>query len=239
MPTTFQTWQPGPRRLAAEVIGTFVLTFVAAGADIVDFVSGGTIGHVARYLAPGLTVTALIWSLSGVSGAHINPAVTLAFVVRGTFPIARVPGYVAAQIIGASAAALLLRAIFKDAVAHGITHAVPPFTTLQAAALETVLTFVLVYVILSTADQKAVVGKNAAIGVGGIVAVCGLAFSPVSGASMNPARSLGPMIAAWRFPDAWLYIVAPSLGAALASVVVTALDGPPTQDDRRAADGAL
>lgn len=226
-------WQ----QFGAEFFGTGLLTFVAAGADIVEFVTGGSIGHVARYAAPALAVTAMIWSLSGISGAHINPAVTLAFFFRRSFPLALIPGYLGAQFAGAIAAALLLRAIFGTSVEHGITKPTG-FADWQALAAETMLTLILVYTILATAEEKAVVGKNAALAVGGVVALCGLGFSPVSGASMNPARSLGPMLASLQFQHLWIYLCGPVLGAALAIPIVASLHGRATQDSRNAAHGA-
>ncbi|HEV3087500.1 MAG TPA: aquaporin [Candidatus Elarobacter sp.] len=224
------------RRIGAEFVGTALLTFVAAGADVVEFVTGGGIGHVARYVAPALVVTAMIWSLSGISGAHINPAVTLAFVARRSFPPGRVAPYLAAQFAGAVVAAFALRGIFGSAVEHGITKPTA-FAPWQALVLETILTFILVYTILATSEEKAVVGKNGALAVGGVVALCGLAFSPVSGASMNPARSFGPMLASLQFQYLWIYICGPILGALLAAAVVSATHGPPTEETQSAAGG--
>lgn len=152
------------QRIGAELLGTALLTFVAAGADIVEFVTGGAIGHAARYVAPALVVTAMIWSLSGISGAHINPAVTLAFVARRSFPGRRIVPYLAAQFAGAAVAALALRAIFGAAVEHGITKPAG-FAPWQAFAIETILTFILVFTILATSEEKAVVGKNGALAV--------------------------------------------------------------------------
>lgn len=226
------------RRLSAELLGTFVLTFVAAGADIVEALSDGQIGHVARYIAPAIAVMAMIWSISGISGAHINPAVSWAFFVRRCFPLRDLPGYICAQLVGAVAAAGILRALFGPAIARGITKPTLAFTNTQGFAAETILTFLLVFVILGTADQKAVVGKNAALGVAGVIALCGLAFSPLSGASMNPARTLGPMAVAGDFSLAWLYVIAPLLGATLAAAAAWVLYGHPHSDERKTAQGA-
>ena len=224
------------QRVGAEFFGTALLTFVAAGADIVEFVTGGAIGHSARYVAPALVVSAMIWSLSGVSGAHINPAVTLAFVARRSFPTHRIAPYLAAQFAGAAVAAVVLRWIFGGAVEHGITKPTA-FAPWQALALETILTLILVYTILATSEEKAVVGKNGALAVGGVVALCGLAFSPISGASMNPARSFGPMVASLQFQYLWIYVCGPILGALLAATIVSLTHGPPTLETRLAADG--
>jgi aquaporin Z len=175
--------------------------------------------------------------LSGVSGAHINPAVTLAFFFRRSFPGARIPGYVGAQFAGAVAAAVLLRVLFGPSVEHGITKPTG-FAEWQGFAMETILTFILVYTILATAEEKAVVGKNGALAIGGVIALCGLAFSPVSGASMNPARSFGPMVASLQFHYLWIYLCGPVLGAALAAPVASLLHGAATKDSRDAAFGA-
>ncbi len=136
------------QRLGAEFVGTFLLTFVAAGADILDHVTpSGTIGHVARYIAPALLIMAMIYSLSAISGAHFNPVVTIAFFVRRCFPIGRLPSYVVAQIAGAIFAALSLRVLFGAAIEYGITKPTLGFTDLQAVAMETFLTFALIYTI--------------------------------------------------------------------------------------------
>lgn len=224
-------------QLGAEFFGTMLLTLVAAGADIVEFASAGTIGHVARYVAPGIIVMAMIWSLSGLSGAHINPAVSIGFFLRGAFPLAKVPAYVGAQLAGAATGAFALRGIFGELIRHGTTEPKPPFGNFQAFCTEAMLTSILLFVILATADQKAVVGKNAALAVGGVVAMCGLAFSPVSGASMNPARSFGPMIASAHFEGWWIYSAGPLIGAAIAVAVAHVLLGAPGGSEREAAEG--
>ena len=212
--------------MAAEFAGTFLLVFVAAGADVVEFDSHGTIGHVAHYLAPGLLVMAMIWSLSGISGAHINPAVTFAFILRRCFPAHRIAGYLGAQLAGAISAALLLRLFFDSAIEHAITKPTGDFTVWQAFGIEAMLTFLLVFTILFAAEEENVVGKNAALAVGGIVALAGLAFAPVSGASMNPARSIGPMVASGQYALLWLYVAGPLTGAALATAFAQLVLGP-------------
>ncbi len=228
---------PLARRLGAELAGTFVLTFTAAGADIVDQLYPQGIGHVARYVAPGIAVMAMIWALSGVSGAHINPAISLAFFFRRAFTGALVAPYIAVQLIGATLAALILRVIFAGDIPLGITKPLQPFSNTQAFAIEVLLTAILAFTILGTADQKAVVGKNSALAVGGIVAMCGLAFSPLSGASMNPARTLGPMIASLDFTHAFTYIIAPIIGAAIAAGVCFLVYGAPKEESRDSAEG--
>jgi aquaporin Z len=224
-------------KLGAELLGTFILTFTAAGADIVDQLYPAGIGHVARYTAPGIAVMAMIWALSGISGAHINPAVSLAFFFRRAFSGSLVVPYIIVQLAGATIAALLLRTIFMGDIPLGITKPQQPFNDAQAFAIEIALTAILVFTILGTAEQKAVVGKNAALAVGGIVAMCGLAFSPLSGASMNPARSLGPMIASLDFTHALTYIFAPMIGAAIAAVLCRLIYGSVTVETRDSAHG--
>jgi aquaporin Z len=226
-------WQ----RLGAEFMGTFLLTLAAAGADAVEYATGGAIGHVARYVAPGLLVMAMIWSLSAISGAHINPVVTLAFFARRCFPATRVPGYLLAQLAGGIAGAALLYGILGKAIDQGITKPTPPFTDMQGFLAEIMLTFFLVFTILATSEEEAVVGKNAALAVGGIIAMCGLAFSPLSGASMNPARSLGPALIAGRFEHLWIYFAGPAAGALLAALVAQLIFGDPSESSRRAAHG--
>jgi aquaporin Z len=225
------------QRLGAEFVGTFFLTLVAAGADVIDYTSGGQIGHTARYLASGCLVTAMIWTLSAVSGAHINPAVTFAFVLRRCFPLGRAAGYWAVQFVGAIAAAATLRTFFNDAVAKGATQPGPGVTPLAAASWEGLLTLLLVLVILGTAEEEAVVGKNAALAVGLTVALCGLFSSPISGASMNPARSFGPQLVSGHLEFAWVYFVGPFAGATLAAAVAFLVHGPPRLSEREAAHG--
>ena len=226
-------WQ----RVGAEFIGTFSLTFAAAGADAVEYATNGAIGHVARYIAPALVVMAMIWSLSGISGAHINPAVTLAFAARRCFPLFRIPGYLLAQFAGGIAAAALLYGLLGHSIAHGANAPQPPFNDMQGLATEIVLSFILVFTILATAEEAAVVGKNAALAIGAIIAMCGLAFSPLSGASMNPARSLGPAIIAGNLQHVWLYLVGPLAGAVVAAVVVHLIFGSASESEREAAHG--
>ena len=235
-----ETEQPRPsefQRLGAELVGTYFLTFVAAGADIVDYSTGGEVGHVARYLAPGLVIAGLIWSLSAISGAQMNPAVTFTFVLRRCFPIARACGYIAAQLFGAVAAAATLQRFFGAAVAAGVTHPGPGIATAAALWWEAILTTLLLLVILGTAEQPAVVGKNAALAVGIVVAACGLFSSPITGASMNPARSFGPQLLSANFDGMWIYVVGSLLGGAIAAAIIQFLVGSPKYSERDAAHG--
>jgi len=224
------------QRLSAEFVGTFFLTLVAAGADVLEATTG-RIGHVSRYLAPGFLVTAMIWSISAISGAHINPAVTLAFVVRRSFPIGRAIGYWIVQFAGAVLAALVLRAFFNAAVANGVTGPGQGVTQFEAACWEAMLSLLLVLIILGTSEEEAVVGKNAALAVGLTVALCGLFSSPVSGASMNPARSFGPALVSGHMSDAWIYFAGPLFGALVAAAIAYLIHGPPRDSERKAAHG--
>ena len=224
------------RQLLAEFVGTAFLVIVAAGGDVIDLGSGAPIGHVARYLAPGLIVVAMIWSLSGVSGAHINPAVTLAFVLRRVFPARKALGYWIVQLAGAVAAALLLRLFFGSAIVNGVTHPGPGITPWAAFGWETLISTILIVVILSTAAEKAVVGRNAALAVGLTVAACGLFSSPITGASMNPARSFGPQVASQSWDGAWIYFAGPIAGALIATLLASLLHDR-TVAERQAAEG--
>lgn len=224
------------RRLFAELLGTFALTAVAAGGEVVAAVSQGEVSAAARAVAPGLVVMALIYTVGEVSGAHFNPAVTLAFAVRGVFPWRRVPSYWLAQFAGALLAAGLLRAGFGTVAELGATGARHGLGTGLVA--EIVLTWLLVMVILGTACEKGLVGPNAAIAVGATIALCGLVAAPVSGASMNPARSLGPALVAGVTAGKWIYLVGPAAGSLLAVGCTWLLHGFPTADEEEAARGA-
>ncbi|HZS92867.1 MAG TPA: aquaporin, partial [Chloroflexota bacterium] len=188
------------RRATAELVGAFALTFVAAGADVISRVSGNEVSNDARAIAPGLLVGAFIYAMGDVSGAHFNPAVTAAFALRGVFRLWRVPLYWVAQMLGAVGAALLLRQLFGDVASLGATQAHHGVSA--ALVMEIVLSWLLITVILGTATRHQLVGPNAAIAVGATIALCGLFALPISGASMNPARSLGPMIVAADLHDA-------------------------------------
>jgi len=225
------------RRLLAETGGTFFLVLVAAGAGVVNAVSHGQVGRPAAVVAPGAMVLAMIYTIGETSGAHLNPAVTLAFAVRGNFPWRRVPGYLIAQVAGAAAAAALLRALFGTAGGLGATVPGRGFGVSAALVIEAVLTFGLVTVILGTASGARNVGHNAAIAVGGYVALAGLWASPVSGASMNPARSLGPALLGGNTRGLWIYLAGPVVGALLAVALAWVLRGAPSRAANVAAQG--
>jgi len=224
-------------RAGAEFAGTFFLTLVAAGADIIHYASQGEILQSSRYLAPGFVIAAMIWALSNTSGAHLNPAVTLAFVIRRTFPILRALYYWIAQFGGAIAAAGVLTLYFGDAIAQGATKPGLGITGWQAAGWEAILTLLLVMVIIGTADAEAVVGKNAALAVGLTVALCGLFSNPMTGASMNPARSFGPQLLGGMLNVSWIYFLGPLVGAVAACGVSYLLFGAPRESEHDAAHG--
>jgi aquaporin Z len=213
------------RRLFSELFGTFLLVLVGAGAPVIDAASHHEIGRVAAVSAPGLMVTAIILFMGAVSGAHLNPVVSIAFTLRGDFGWRRVPGYLVAQLAGALLAALTLRATFGDIAGLGATLPGPDFSTTQAFVVEALLTLGLVSTILGTASTAQNVGPLAAVGVGAYIVLAGLWASPVSGASMNPARSLGPAIIGGHLHDLWIYLSAPLLGALVAVAAAYILRG--------------
>src|SRR3954447_15385920 len=203
------------RRLFSEFLGTFLLVLVGAGGAVVDAASGGQIGRAAGVAAPGLLVLAFILFVGAVSGAHLNPAVTLAFALRGDFPWRRVPGYILVQLVAAAGAWLVLRLLVGNIGQLGLTQPGSGFTDLQAMAVELLLTVGLVSVILGTASSAQNVGPLSAIAVGGYIVLAGLWSSPVSGASMNPARSFGPALITGDFSAYWVYLVGPLAGGAI------------------------
>jgi aquaporin Z len=214
------------RRLFSELFGTFLLVLVGAGGGVIDARSGGQIGRGAAVVAPALTVLAIILFMGAVSGAHLNPAVSVAFALRQDFEWKRVPGYVAAQLIGAVLAATLLRVTFGNVGHLGATLPTTSFHAGQAFVIEVVLTVGLVSTILGTASSAQNLGALSALGVAAYIALAGLWSSPVSGASMNPARSLAPAVISGHLNDLWIYLTAPFLGAVIAVGVAYILRGP-------------
>ncbi|MEU8221358.1 aquaporin [Kribbella sp. NPDC048915] len=221
----FQNPDQEPRRLFAEFYGTFLLVLVAAGGGMTSQAFPGTISREAVVVAPGLMVMGIIMFMGKVSGAHLNPAVSLAFALRGDFPWRRVPGYIAVQLAGATVAALFLRWVIGVSARYGATYPPPVTAAWQALVMEAALTLGLVSVILGTASGAQNVGIVGALGVGGYIALAGLWASPVSGASMNPARTFGPDLAATKFTDYWVYVVGPLAGAVIAVVAAYLLRG--------------
>jgi aquaporin Z len=208
--------QRGLRRLFSEVLGTFLLVLAGAGAVVVGAVSHGQVSRTAAVIAPGITVTAVILFMGAVSGAHLNPVVTIAFTLRGDFPWWRVPGYVLAQLTGAVLSCLFLWALFGKVGALGATEPGAGIADWKALLLEAVLTVGLVSTILGTASRAQNVGALSAVAVGGYISLAGLWSSPITGASMNPARSFAPDLVLNRYGHLWLYVVGPLLGAVVA-----------------------
>jgi aquaporin Z len=214
------------RRVFAELLGTFLLVLAAAGAGMVNARFGGhAISPAAQVVAPALMVMAVILFMGSVSGAHLNPAVSIAFALRGDFPWPRVPAYLAAQFAGAAAAPLVLRAVVGRHGAAGLTLPGAGISPVTALLWEALLTTGLASVILGTASGAQQVGPVAALGVGSYIALAGLFGSPVSGASMNPARSLGPALALGDWTDWWVYLAGPLIGAAAAVGIAWVLRG--------------
>lgn len=201
-------------KLLAEFLGTFFLVFAGTGAIVIDHVTGGTVTHVGVALTFGLVVMAMIYAFGDISGAHLNPAVTLSFATGQRFSLRHVPGYIAAQIAGAFAASLLLRALFPTSPTLGAT--LPAGPAWQSFVLEIILTFMLMLVILSVSSGPKEKGLMAGIAIGGVVGLEALFAGPISGASMNPARSLAPAIVSGHLEALWVYLVAPVIGAMLA-----------------------
>jgi aquaporin Z len=199
------------RRLFAELLGTFLLVLAAAGGGLLH--GKGEITLAAAVVAPGLTVMAVILFMGAVSGAHLNPIVSLAFALRGDFPWKRVPAYIVLQLAGATLACLFLLAVFGNVEHLGATLPGPGYRPWQAFLMEIVLTGGLVSVILGTASEAQNVGLFGAFGVGGYIALAGLWAAPVSGTSMNPARSFGPALVAGDWTAYWAYVAGPLIGA--------------------------
>ena len=227
------------RRLFSEAWGTFLLVVVAAGAGVVGTLSGGAITLSMKVVAPGMMVMAVIYFMGAVGGAHLNPAVTLAFAARRNFPWNRVPGYIMAQLLGGVAAAAFLRSMFGSVGHLGATMPGPGVSDFQAFIFEVLLTTGLVSTILGTASGARNIGSNGAIAIGGYIALAGLWAAPISGASMNPARSIAPDLLRGDMSTTWVYIAGPVIGAAIAVGFEWILKGKPTAAGTSAAQGGL
>lgn len=212
------------KRLLAEFLGTFTLVFAGTGAIVVNQSSGGIIGHAGIALVFGLVVLAMIYTFGDVSGAHLNPAVTLGFAAAGRFPWRDLPGYATAQLGGAFAASGLLKILFPASPTLGAT--LPAGSVAQSFILEVVLTAILMLVILSVSTGAKEKGSTAGIAIGAVVALEAMFAGPVCGASMNPARSLAPAIVSGNFQFLWLYPAATLLGALLAVPLCIGTRGP-------------
>lgn len=224
------------RKLGAEAVGTFMITATAISVDVLHFTTG-RVEDVSRWLARGMVTTAITYAFAKTSGAHANPIVTIAFALRRIFPARMTLAYIAAQFAGAFAAALLLRPLFGAQLVLGSSRPGPEFTPLVAMLCEVVLSFAFTLVILMTAQEEAIVGPHAAIAVGFVVAACGFAGGAISGASMNPARSIGAQIVAGATQISWVYAAGPLLGATVAVITQSLLCGSPTRAAQRAAKG--
>jgi aquaporin Z len=212
------------RKLAAEMFGTFALVFAGTGAIVINDVSGGTVSHVGIALTFGLIVLAMIYALGDVSGCHLNPAVTLGFFVARRFGGRWVVPYIASQCLGAVLASVTLRLMFPSHATLGAT--LPAGPALQSFVLEFILTLILMFVILSVSTGSKEKGVLAGVAVGSVIALEALFAGPVSGASMNPVRSLAPSLVSLRFDDLWIYLTAPVLGACFSVAVCRCVQEP-------------
>lgn len=201
-------------KLLSEFLGTFTLVFAGTGAIIINDVSGGVIGHAGIALTFGLVVMAMIYTFGDVSGAHLNPAVTLGFAVAGRFEWKAIPGYVLTQIAGALAASGVLRLLFPAHEKLGAT--LPSGTATQSFILELILTAILMLAILRVSTGAKEKGITAGIAIGGIIALEAMFAGPICGASMNPARSLAPALVSGHLEHLWIYLTATTLGALIA-----------------------
>lgn len=218
---------------AAEGLGTFLLVFAGPGAAVIDEVSQGGVGTLGIGLSFGLAVMAAIYALGHISGAHINPAVTIAFWLTGEFPGARVPGYVIAQLAGAAGASGAHRLLFGNIAHLGAT--IPTRGAGQALGLELIITAFLMLVIAALATDRRAVPGTAAIAIGGYVALAATFSGPIAGASMNPARSFGPALASGTWTDHWVYWVGPIAGAVVGGLVYLMIAGTRGHDTTRPA----
>lgn len=202
------------RKYVAELVGMFILVFCGTGGMVIDQQTGGAITHVGVAITWGLVVMSLISALGNVSGCHINPAVSIAFTLAGRFKASLLPGYIISQLAGALLASVTLKFLFPTSPLLGAT--MPAGTEMQSFVLELILTFILMLVIMHVAHGSKEQGMFAAIAIGSIVGLEAMFAGPICGASMNPIRSLAPAIVSGHLEHIWIYLIAPTLGAALA-----------------------
>ncbi len=211
------------RKLLAECFGTYCLVFAGTGAIIVNETTGGSISHVGVAITFGLVVLAMIYSIGNVSGCHLNPAVTISFFASRKLNGSIVAPYILSQVIGATLASLTLRALFPEHLTLGAT--IPAGSRLQSFALEFVLTLILMFVILSVCSDAREQNILAGIAIGSVVALEAMFAGPICGASMNPARSIGPAIISWKLQALWIYVAAPITGALSAVYLYRSIHG--------------
>ncbi|MBS1569898.1 MAG: aquaporin [Bacteroidetes bacterium] len=203
------------RRYLAEVIGTFGLVFCGTGAIVIDEQTGGAVGHIGVAITFGLIVLAMIYAFGEISGAHLNPAVTLGFVAADRFPLRQVAPYMAAQLVGALLASYTLHWMFPKNMHLGAT--MPAGSSMQSFVLEVILSYLLMFVILQVAHGSKEAGVLAGIAIGATVGLEAMFAGPICGASMNPVRSLAPAIVSGSLSSVWIYLIAPVLGTLAAS----------------------
>lgn len=214
------------RLYASEFLGTFFLVFAATGVVIVNDLSGGAITHTGIAITTGLVVMAIVYAVGDVSGSHINPAVTVGFWLAGRFPGYRVIQYIISQCLGAIAASLLLAFLFPELVALTVTN--PSGPIMQSFILEIVITLFLMFIILSVSTGSMEKGIMAGSAIGGVVGLTVLWAGPITGASMNPARSLAPALVSLDFASLWIYLAGPIIGAAISVIAFRIVHKPLT-----------
>ncbi|MES2894167.1 MAG: aquaporin [Bacteroidota bacterium] len=205
------------KKYIAELIGTFSLVFCGTGAVVIDQQTNGQVGHIGVAITFGLIVTAMIYTFGDKSGAHLNPAVTIAFAIANLFPKREIIPYICSQILGAFIASACLTLLFPGNINLGAT--IPAGSNLQSFILEIVLTFILMLTILFTSQGSKETGTMAGLAIGGVVLLEAMFAGPISGASMNPVRSLSPAVVSGNITALWIYLTAPVLGATLATFV--------------------
>ena len=225
-----------PQKLFAEFVGTYFVTLVTAGLEVVAVLKPGHIDRSVKAVGPSLVGAGMIYALGDVSGAHLNPVVTLVFAIRRDFPVRLVAPYWIMQLIGSFAAAITLRSLFGTAGAVGANR-LDSVTAGQGFVIEIAITTLVVIVTLNAAHEHSLIGTDAAIAVGATMAACRMVGGELTSASMNPARSLGPAVVGRHFKDLWVFLAGPTVGAVVALVVTVVLRPHRNQDEHEAAQG--